>query len=92
MKVLITGGAGFVGSQLGKHLHQMGHEVVLLDNMSFGHLDNLLLEGAPFGQFVCKDILDADLAAHLQGVDTVFHLAGIARSQSVSRIHAPHTT
>lgn len=78
MKVLITGGAGFVGSQLGKHLHQMGHEVVLLDNMSFGHLDNLLLEGAPFGQFVCKDILDADLAAHLQGVDTVFHLAGIA--------------
>lgn len=78
MKVLITGGAGFVGSQLGKHLHQMGHEVVLLDNMSFGHLDNLLLEGAPFGQFVCKDILDPDLAAHLQGVDTVFHLAGIA--------------
>ncbi len=78
MKILITGGAGFVGSQLGKHLHGMGHEIVLLDNMSFGHLDNLLLDGAPFGQFVCKDIRDADLATHLQGVDTVFHLAGIA--------------
>jgi UDP-glucose 4-epimerase len=78
MKILITGGAGFVGSQLGKHLHGMGHEIVLLDNMSFGHLDNLLLDGAPFGQFVCKDIRDADLAAQMQGVDTVFHLAGIA--------------
>nr|MDP9412590.1 NAD-dependent epimerase/dehydratase family protein [Pseudomonadota bacterium] len=78
MKILITGGAGFVGSQLGKHLHGMGHEIVLLDNMSFGHLDNLLLDGAPFGQFVCKDIRDPDLAAQMQGVDTVFHLAGIA--------------
>jgi nucleoside-diphosphate-sugar epimerase len=31
MKVLITGSAGFVGSQLGKELHGRGHEVVLLD-------------------------------------------------------------
>lgn len=78
MKILITGGAGFVGSQLGKHLHLMGHQIVLLDNMSFGHLDNLLLNGAPFGQFVCRDIRDGDLAAQMEGVDTVFHLAGIA--------------
>ncbi|MBW3654548.1 MAG: NAD-dependent epimerase/dehydratase family protein [Gemmatimonadetes bacterium] len=78
MKVLITGGAGFVGSQLGKRLHQEGHEVVLLDNMSFGHLDNLLLDGAPFGRFLCRDIRDADLLSHFAGVDTVYHLAGIA--------------
>lgn len=76
--VLITGGAGFVGSQLGKHLHGLGHEVVLLDNMAFGHLDNLLLDGAPFARFQCKDIRDRDLAAHFEGIDTVFHLAGIA--------------
>ncbi len=78
MKILITGGAGFVGSQLGKHLHSAGHDVVLLDNMSFGHLDNLLLDGAPFGRFLCKDILDPELQNYLEGVHTVFHLAGIA--------------
>ncbi len=78
MKVLITGGAGFVGSQLGKHLHKDGHEVLLLDNMRFGHLDNLMLDGAPFGQFLCRDIRDRDLAPIFAGVDTVFHLAGIA--------------
>jgi nucleoside-diphosphate-sugar epimerase len=78
MKILITGGAGFIGSQLGKHLHRQGHQVVLLDNMSFGHLDNLMLDGAPFGQFLCKDIRDPDLATHFQGVDAVYHLAGIA--------------
>ena len=78
MKVLITGGAGFVGSQLGKHLHRRGDEVVLLDNMRFGHLDNLLLDGAPFGRFHCVDVRDKALAALLEGVEVVFHLAGIA--------------
>ena len=78
MKILITGGAGFIGSQLGKHLHRQGHEIVLLDNMRFGHLDNLMLDGAPFGRFLCKDIRDADLAASFDGVDVVYHLAGIA--------------
>jgi UDP-glucose 4-epimerase len=78
MKVLITGGAGFVGSQLGKHLHRRGDEVVLLDNMRFGHLDNLLLDDAPFGRFHCRDVRDRDLAPLFQDVDTLFHLAGIA--------------
>lgn len=78
MRILITGGAGFIGSQLGKHLHGQGHDVVLLDNMQFGHLDNLLLEGAPFGQFLCRDIRDPDLGNYMKGVDTVVHLAGIA--------------
>jgi nucleoside-diphosphate-sugar epimerase len=77
MKVLITGGAGFVGSQLGLHLHRHGDEVVLLDNMSFGHLDNLVHDGAAFGRFVCADVRDP-METHLQGVDTLFHLAGIA--------------
>jgi nucleoside-diphosphate-sugar epimerase len=78
MRVLITGGAGFVGSQLGKHLHRNGHEVVLLDNMRFGHPDNLLIDGKPFGTFLHKDIRTEDLAACCKGIDTVFHLAGIA--------------
>ena len=77
MKVLITGGAGFVGSQLGLHLHKHGDDVRLLDNMAFGHLDNLLHDGKPFGHFICADVRD-DIMAHCDGVDTLFHLAGIA--------------
>jgi len=78
MRIVITGGAGFIGSQLGKRLHLQGHDVVLLDNMSYGHLDNLLLDGAPFGRFLCKDIRDPGLAGFMEGAEVVVHLAGIA--------------
>jgi len=77
-KILITGGAGFVGSQLGQRLATDGYEVVLLDNMSFGHLDNLLMDGRPFGRFVCRDIRDPRADDAYDGVDCVFHLAGVA--------------
>ena len=77
-RVLITGGAGFVGSQLGQRLASDGHEVILLDNMAFGHLDNLLMDGRPFGRFVCRDIRDPSTDGLYEGVDCVFHLAGVA--------------
>jgi nucleoside-diphosphate-sugar epimerase len=78
MKILITGGAGFIGSQLGKTLHRQGHNISLLDDMSFGHVDNLLLEGVPYGRFICQDICSDKLASAFDGVEVVFHLAGIA--------------
>src|SRR5215213_2384298 len=78
MRILITGGAGFVGSQLGRRLATDGHEVILLDNLSFGHLDNLLMDGRPFARFVCRDIRDPRTAELYEGVDCVFHLAGVA--------------
>jgi nucleoside-diphosphate-sugar epimerase len=77
-RILITGGAGFVGSQLGRRLAADGHDVVLLDNLSFGYLDNLLVDGRQFAQFVCRDIRDPRSAELFEGVDHVFHLAGIA--------------
>jgi nucleoside-diphosphate-sugar epimerase len=52
--------------------------VVLLDDMSFGQLDNLLVDGRPFARFVCRDIRDPRTAEQYEGVDCVFHLAGIA--------------
>jgi nucleoside-diphosphate-sugar epimerase len=52
--------------------------VILLDNMRFGHLDNLLVDGRPFARFVCRDIRDGDNDGIYEGVDCVFHLAGIA--------------
>jgi nucleoside-diphosphate-sugar epimerase len=76
-RVLITGGAGFIGSQLGQHLVREGHDVILLDDMSFGQLDNLIMDGRPFGRFICRDIRDPSTAALYEGVDCVFHLAGV---------------
>jgi UDP-glucose 4-epimerase len=45
MRVLITGGAGFIGANLSKHLAERGHEVVVLDDLSTGSRDNL--DGVP---------------------------------------------
>lgn len=77
-KVAITGGAGFVGSNLGYMLHKNGYEVLLLDDLSYGHLDNLKINGESFGTFLNIDIRSRDLKNHLSDVDYVFHLAGIS--------------
>lgn len=80
LRVVITGGAGFVGSQLGLALHRAGHDVVLFDSLFSGTTDNLVDEsGAPFGSFVKGDVRDsAALAAVIREGDVVFHFAGIA--------------
>jgi UDP-glucose 4-epimerase len=77
-KILITGGAGFIGSQLGKALADRGDDVLLVDNLRYGHLDNLVIDGATFGRFTCVDIRDPRYSALCEGVDTVVHLAGIS--------------
>ena len=41
MKILITGAAGFIGSQLAYRFWKRGEEVVILDNFSYGKMDNL---------------------------------------------------
>jgi nucleoside-diphosphate-sugar epimerase len=77
-KILITGGAGFIGSQLGYYLHKKGNDVVLLDNMEHGHEDNLEIDGERFGTFVNMDIRDKLLANEMADVDYVVHLAGVS--------------
>jgi UDP-glucose 4-epimerase len=77
-RILITGGAGFVGSQLGHYLSRKGFDVLLIDNMSYGHLDNLIIDGSTFGTLKLADIREKNLADLFKGVDTVFHFAGIA--------------
>ena len=42
MKYLITGGAGFIGSNLSQHLIYKGHDVVIVDNLSSGRISNLI--------------------------------------------------
>ena len=78
MKVLVTGGAGFIGSNLVDALIDRGDEVVVLDNLTTGRRSNLepaLSEGA---KLVVEDIREADLVGSLleqEKPDVVFHLA-----------------
>jgi UDP-glucose 4-epimerase len=72
MKVLITGGAGFIGSQLANQLHQRGHYVRILDDLSSGDPARLR-PGINFNRGDVRDI--PKLWSLLQGVDVVYHLA-----------------
>jgi UDP-glucose 4-epimerase len=77
MKVLITGGAGFIGSHLADHLLARGDGVILLDNLSTGRHENVEhLLGRPDVEFVLGSILNADLVDDVMSrCDAVFHLA-----------------
>ncbi len=80
MRVLVTGGSGFIGSNIVRRLLELGHEAVVLDDLSSGFAENLV-PGVPFFE---ADVRDADaVAAALEGCDVVLHLAasvGNARS------------
>lgn len=78
MNVLVTGGAGFIGSHLATGLVEDGHSVRVLDNLSTGSTRNLAhLEGRI--TFLRGDLTDADLVARaVDGVEVVFHQAALA--------------
>ncbi len=78
MKVLITGGAGFIGSNLTDKLIDLGHSVVVIDNLSTGKLDNI----NPKAEFInkCLTNLEEDFLIG-KGIEIVFHLAALARVQ-----------
>lgn len=77
MRILVTGGAGFIGSHLCERLLLEGHVVTAIDNFSTGRSSNLAgLAGSPNFRFVEGSILDVNVLDHLiQDVDYVFHLA-----------------
>lgn len=77
MKVLITGGAGFIGSYLSEELLAQGHDVTILDNLATGRLENIAhLESDPNFHIVIGDILNEMLVDKLvERTDWVFHLA-----------------
>lgn len=80
-KVLITGAAGFIGSQLTYRLWKEGDEVTLVDNFSYGSADNLIFDEHDFrGEIYQKDIRDQDFMESLfeeHTFDVVYHIAGI---------------
>jgi UDP-glucose 4-epimerase len=77
MKILVTGGAGFIGSHLTEELLKRKYQVIALDNLSTGRYENIedLLKKSSF-EFVEGDILNANLVDKLvEKTDAVFHLA-----------------
>lgn len=92
MKILITGGAGFIGSNLVDHFLAKGHFVVCLDNLATGHIENIseALKNEHF-TFIEGDIRDLDTCRRaVEGVDYILHEAALG---SVPRsIKDPITT
>lgn len=77
MKSLVTGGAGFIGSHVARHCLALGHEVVVLDDLSGGFRDQVP-EGA---EFVQGSVTDSELVQRLfaeSRFDYVYHLAAYA--------------
>ena len=77
MKVLVTGGAGFVGTNLIKQLLKEGHQVISVDNYHTGLKSN----HQPGAQYVEFDIRNIDDYSSWGEFDIVYHLAAIARIQ-----------
>ena len=76
-RCLVTGGAGFIGSHLTERLLELGHEVVVLDNLSTGRAANLAhLEGHSRLTIRVGSITDPILLAEvINGVDVIYHMA-----------------
>ena len=79
METLVTGGAGFIGSNLVNKLVKLGHKVIILDNLSTGNLKNLDLVKNKV-EFVNVDISHnvESIYKYFDNIDWVFHLAGLA--------------
>lgn len=85
MKILITGGAGFIGSHLAEYLLEKGHEVYALDDLSTSSFDNIEhFKTHPLFHFIFGSILNESLIAPLiQASDLIYHLAASVGVQLV---------
>jgi len=79
MQVIVTGGAGFVGTNLCKKLVELGHKVTSIDNYSTGKKENNI-EGVRYENFDIRNIYDYKWVYN-EHPDVIFHMAAIARIQ-----------
>lgn len=82
MKILITGAAGFIGSQLAHRLWKDGKDLILIDNFSYGKMDNLIFDDHDFSsEIITMDIRDKENIEKLfkeNEIEYVYNIAGIA--------------
>jgi UDP-glucose 4-epimerase len=74
MKILVVGGAGYIGSHMVKQLSQSGHDVLTLDNLSYGYRD-----AVKYGEFIEGDLGDSTILDSIfkaGDIDAVMHFAG----------------
>ena len=71
-KILVTGGAGYIGSHVVHELCDAGYSVVILDNLSLGHRENLA-KGVDFIEGDIRNTTNLNEAFN-QGIEIVFHL------------------
>jgi UDP-glucose 4-epimerase len=85
MKVLITGGAGFIGSHLADRLLNTGHEVMVVDDLSTGSLNNIeAAKNNPKFRFVYDNIRNSEIMHVLiEQCDVIFHLAAAVGVQLI---------
>lgn len=85
MRVLITGGAGFIGSHLADYYWNAGHEVWVIDNLSTGCLDNINhLRGKERFELAIDSVLNSDKLLEFIGtVDVVYHMAAAVGVQYI---------
>ncbi|TYP94617.1 UDP-N-acetylglucosamine 4-epimerase [Sphingobacterium allocomposti] len=78
-KILITGGAGFIGSNLTEYFLEKGHQIIVLDNFATGHRHNIAQhEGNPNFELIEGDIRNmTDCEKAVNGVDYVLHQAAL---------------
>ena len=79
-KAIVTGGAGFIGSNLVDKLIDMGIQVSVIDDFSTGKMENTNKKAHYWKQDLSKVDID-ELIQFMEGVDIVFHLAALARVQ-----------
>ena len=79
-KTLVTGGCGFIGSHLAEMLLDLGHEVVILDNLACGRKENIkTFETHPKFVYCNVDVCDRSaMRTFFKDIDWVFHMAGLA--------------
>jgi len=94
-RVVITGGAGFIGSHLAEELARRGYYTIILDNLSSGKIENIrnLLKNDNV-EFIQGSVTDLTLLQEVfKGVQYVFHQAALTSvPRSIEKPHASHET
>jgi UDP-glucose-4-epimerase GalE len=76
MRILVTGGAGYIGSHAVRHFREQGHDVLVFDNLSLGHVESLGKTPLVIGDLGDRDALERLFA--MNPCDAVVHFAGVA--------------